>query len=73
MTPEKLVTLMDRHGMTREDLAHIAGRTTRQTYGWTTGQSSIPQVLAILLRALDEGKVDPGWLLRAVRLEARKT
>ena len=73
MTPEKLVTLMTRHGMTREDLAYIAGRTTRQTYGWTTGQTSIPQVVAILLRALDEGKVDPGWLLRAVRLEARKT
>jgi hypothetical protein len=73
MTPEKLVTLMTRHGMTREDLASIAGRTTRQTYGWTTGQSSVPQAVAILLRALDEGKIDPGWLLRAVRLEARKT
>jgi hypothetical protein len=69
VTHTQLLAIMARHGLSREDLAAIAGKTTRQTYSWTTGIFAVPRSLAIVLYALDEGKIDPGWIVKAIRRE----
>jgi hypothetical protein len=62
MTSEELISLLVRNGLSREDLAAIAGRTTRQTYWWTSGKKEIPRSLCLILTALDQGKVSIKWL-----------
>lgn len=69
MTSEKLIELMSRHGLSREDLASISGKSVRQVYSWTSGIFSVPRSVAIVLYALEEGKIDPAWIIHAIRRE----
>lgn len=69
MTSEKLIELMSRHGLSREDLASISGKSVRQVYSWTSGIFSVPRSVAIVLYAVDDGRIDPQWILSAIRRE----
>lgn len=69
MTSDQLNALMAKHSLTREDLAAITGKTIRQAYSWTSGLFAVPRSLAIILYALDDGKVDPPWLIKCIRRE----
>ena len=69
MTSDQLNSLMTKHGLTREDLAAITGKTTRQAYSWTSGLFAVPRSLAMILYALDEGRIDPKWIISCIRKE----
>lgn len=70
MTPEQLTDIMTRLNLSREDVASIAGKTTRQVYSWTSGLFSVPRSVALVLHALDDGKIDVPWVVSKLKKEA---
>jgi transcriptional regulator with XRE-family HTH domain len=68
MTKEKLRSIMDKHKLSQTDIAAITGKTVRQVYSWLSGVHAVPRSLAIILYALDEGKITPAnivvWISR---------
>jgi hypothetical protein len=71
MTKEKLLAIMESAGLTRDDLSAITGRTSRQTYAWTTGEAPVPRPLALVLYALEDGSISFDWLIEAIRKETK--
>jgi transcriptional regulator with XRE-family HTH domain len=57
-----LQATLDRHNIRQKDLAFITGCTTRSVYNWLTGHRPRPRSAALLLQALDEGRIDEAWL-----------
>jgi hypothetical protein len=69
MTKEKLLAIMESAGLTRDDLSAITGRTSRQTYAWTTGEAPVPRALALVLYGLEDQTIGLMWLAGAIRKE----
>lgn len=61
MTPKTMNAIMARHGLLQVDVARICAVTSRTVYNWATGRQKIPQAVALLLTALDEGTLDLQW------------
>ena len=57
MTPEDLKTKLARIGMTPKDLALISGLTERQVRDWRSGEAKIPQLVDLVLTAMDTGEI----------------
>ena len=60
---------MEGHGITADDLATISGKTTRQVRSWLSGAFPVPRMLALILIALDEDRIDGRWLVSKIRVE----
>ena len=71
MTPEKMIQIMDRQGMSNQDIASISGVTYRQVMSWRSGQHPVPMMLSFLLLALDEGQLSADWLISNLEKELR--
>jgi hypothetical protein len=71
MTKEKLLAIMESAGLTRDDLSAITGRTSRQTYSWTTGAAPVPRALALVLYGLEDQTIGLMWLAGAIRKETK--
>lgn len=69
MTNDKLRAIIDKHGLAQTDIAAIAGKTTRQVYSWLSGQHAVPRALAVILHALDDGKIVAADLVKWIRRE----
>lgn len=69
MNPPDLQTIMDRHNLLQVDLAIICSVTPRTVHNWIHGRKPVPRAVALLLRALDDGRIDVHWL--AVRTADR--
>lgn len=71
MTNAQLIELMNKNNLSREDLASLSGKSVRQVYSWTSGLFSVPRSVAILVLALDEGLISPGWVVSAIQKISR--
>ena len=69
MTKEKLVEIMLKHNIGREDLASISGKSVRQVYSWTSSVFRVPRSVALILSAIDDGKIDAKWIISAIGRE----
>lgn len=69
MTSDQLNALMTKHGLSRDDLASISGKTVRQAYSWTSGLFAVPRSLALVLYALDDGRIDAKWIISRLKKE----
>ena len=67
MTKERLLAIMESAQLSRDDLSAVSGRTTRQTYAWTTGEAPVPRPLALVLYALEDNAISFDWLVEAIR------
>lgn len=61
-----LQNLMHKHGIRHKDLAYITGRTERAVHQWVHGIRPVPRSTELLLRALDEGRIDEKWLAQSL-------
>jgi hypothetical protein len=57
-----LQSLMTKHNIRHKDLAFITGRTERAVHQWVYGIRPLPRSTALLLQALDDGRIDEAWL-----------
>jgi hypothetical protein len=69
MKTEELIDIMTRHKLSRADIAALAGKTTRQAFSWEKGIFAVPRTLALILYALDEGRVDIRWVIGRIHKE----
>lgn len=69
MTKDQLRIVLDKLGLTNNDIATIAGVTPRQVNSWLRGVNSIPRSVVLLLAALDNGQLSVDWLVQAVEME----
>ena len=66
MTGPELRELMSSLDMSQGDMAWLCGVDERTVRYWVSGQSPVPQAVALLILAYDEGRVDASWLARRV-------
>ena len=71
MTKERLLAIMESAQLSRDDLSAITGRSSRQTYSWTTGAAPVPRALALVLYALEDDLITFNWLIEAIRKETK--
>ena len=71
MTPHTFITTLKRLELTHNDIATIAGVTTRQVNSWVRGVHTIPRSVALILLSLDSDQLDADWLVNAVEREVR--
>ena len=67
MTANDLRKLMEKNEFTQKFLALIIGKSSRQVRHYVYGVHEIPQSIAILLMAYDEGKLEAKWLAKAIK------
>lgn len=72
MKANDLIIVCDRLGLSYTDLATIVGVTPRQVNSWIRNVHHIPRSVAILLAAIDNGKLSLDWVVNAVEREIRK-
>lgn len=65
-TPDTLRQWMERHGLVQGDVALMCGVSDRSVRSWVSGQHAIPQSVTLLMQAVDDGKVDLGWLAETI-------
>jgi hypothetical protein len=71
MTPDKLIVIMKRQNLSVMDLATIVAGSKRQVIAWRMGTSPVPQILSILLLALEDGLITQDWLVESLQNELR--
>lgn len=69
MTSSQLRIVLDKLGLTNNDIATISGVTPRQVNSWLRGVNSIPRAVVLILAALDNGQLSVDWLVQAVEME----
>ena len=62
MTPNDLKILMQTLGFTSGDVAVLMGVTQRAVQMWLSGSSPVPQSVAILLQAVENGLLPLEWI-----------
>jgi len=62
---------LTRHKLTQGDLALICGVTERCVGYWLSGRSAAPQTLRLLMRAVDDDRIDLPWLAGVIGEEKR--
>lgn len=65
-TSEDLRLWLSRHQLVQSDLALICGVSERCVRFWVAGERPLPAYLRLLMRALDDGKMDLAWLAAIV-------
>ena len=72
MSPERMIQIMNNQQLTNQDIASISGVTYRQVMSWRSGKHPVPMMLSFLLSALDEGALNPNWLVAALENDLRE-
>ena len=67
MSPDQLATIMTKFGLLQIDVALICGVTPRTVNNWYHGRQDVPQAVALILTALDEGLVPIEWVAARVQ------
>jgi DNA-binding transcriptional regulator YiaG len=73
MSTSALRSWLKRHGLVQSDLALICGVTERCVRRWVSGQSAAPQMLLLLMQAVDDGRIDIAWLAQVVSQQTERT
>ena len=63
MTPDELRKIMKRRAMRQVDVAWVCGVGVRHVRSWLTKVYPIPQYVCLIMRALDQGRLDAGFLV----------
>lgn len=69
MTQNEMLEIMSRHNLSRADIAAISGKSPRQVFSWEKGIFSVPRTVALMLYALDEGRVNAKWIIAKIHKE----
>lgn len=72
MNANELNVVLTRLGLSKTDLATIAGVTPRQVNSWGRGAHAIPRSVALILGALDNKQISIDWIVDFVEHEMRK-
>jgi len=62
-----LQDVLDRHNIRHKDLAFMAGYTIRAVGQWKAGQRPVPRSVQLLLKAIDDGRINEQWLADNLR------
>ena len=73
MTPTDLSQFLDRHDISKDDVAKICGVSLKSFYSWLNGQHRIPRSVAMLLTAYDEGFIEIDWIVDFVENDMRQS
>jgi len=65
-TSNDLRLWLSRHGLVQSDLAVICGVSERCVRFWVAGERPLPAYLRLLIRAVDDNKIDLPWLAMVV-------
>ena len=65
-TSDDLRLWLSRYGLVQSDLAVICGVSARCVRFWVAGERPLPAYLRLLMRALDDNKIDLPWLAKVV-------
>jgi len=65
-TSNDLRLWLSRHGLVQSDLAVICGVSERCVRFWVAGERPLPAYLRLLMRAVDDNKIDLPWLAMVV-------
>lgn len=66
MTKDEYRAALQRMGLRQVDVSWITGVTHRHGRKWANGDTPIPQSVYLLLKALEEGRITPRWLLKSI-------
>jgi hypothetical protein len=67
MTADELKAVLARRGITQAQAGWMCGLSARHMRKLASGERFIPTYVEVILRAYDEGLIDPMWLVRVVR------
>lgn len=70
-TSDDLRLWLSRHGLVQSDLAVICGVSARCVRFWVAGERPLPAYLRLLMRAVDDNKIDLPWLAKVVGEETK--
>jgi|GEM_PF-4399390 len=59
--------ILDRHNIRHKDLAFMAGYTIRAVGQWKAGERPVPRSVQLLLKAIDDGRINEQWLADNLR------
>jgi hypothetical protein len=62
-----LQDILDRHNIRHKDLAFMAGYTIRAVGQWKAGERPVPRSVQLLLKAIDDGRINEQWLADNLR------
>lgn len=63
MTPQQMREIMIRQELSHNDMATIHDVSYRQVTSWLSGAYAVPRGVAVIMKALDERKVNLDWLM----------
>ena len=63
MTPKEFAHACDVLGLSNSDVALMTGNTIRAVQFWRNGRSPIPQSVALILDAMECGRLDMDWVI----------
>jgi DNA-binding transcriptional regulator YiaG len=66
MSASGLRSWLLRHNLVQSDLAVICGVSERCVRFWVAGERPLPAYLRLLMRAVDDNKIDLPWLAMVV-------
>ena len=69
MSASGLRSWLLRHNLVQSDLAVICGVSERCVRFWVAGERPLPAYLRLLIRAVDDNKIDLPWLAMVVGQE----
>jgi len=66
VSPDEFREIKRRLGLRHVDIAWLMGVSLNQSWMWGAGRARVPQSLRLLLLALGDGSITPGWLARNI-------
>jgi len=69
VTKDEYRAALKRMGLRQVDVSWITGVTHRHGRKWATGDTPIPQSVALLLTALEQGRITPRWLKKHIPID----
>ena len=67
ITPTQFLRLQVRTELSDEDIAFVTGHTTRAVRGWRSGRNPVPLYVYMLMRAVEDKRLDVDWILAEVK------
>ena len=66
ITSGQFLDLQVRTELSDEDIAFVTGHTTRAVRGWRSGRNPVPLYVFMLMRAVEDKRLDVNWILAEV-------
>ena len=63
MTNGELIARMTELDLSITDVALVGGTSRRAVEKWRSGQHPVPRTIALILDAMQDGKIDGDWLI----------